>query len=75
MKKMNSPDYLNLEGDGFPDPDACDLWDRYGKVVQLTGNLLEAEGFMRRQGISAGSYIRVIPARFWPKWWDLRPTG
>lgn len=47
---MENNDYLNLEGDGFSDLSACGLWDRYGKVVQLTGNLLEAEGLVAATG-------------------------
>jgi flagellum-specific ATP synthase len=48
--KMENSDYLNLEGDNFPDLNAFERWDRYGKVVQLTGNLLEAEGLKAATG-------------------------
>jgi flagellum-specific ATP synthase len=41
---MESNDYLNLWGREFLDFDAHMLHNRYGRVVQLTGNLLEAEG-------------------------------
>ncbi|MDR3566531.1 MAG: FliI/YscN family ATPase [Syntrophobacteraceae bacterium] len=37
-------DYLRLESLGFADLDRRRLCDKYGKIVQLTGNLLEAEG-------------------------------
>jgi flagellum-specific ATP synthase len=37
-------DYLNLETVRFSDIDRRRLCDRYGKIVQLTGTLLEAEG-------------------------------
>ncbi len=37
-------DYLNLETVGFSDIDRRKLCYRYGKIVQVTGNLLEAEG-------------------------------
>jgi flagellum-specific ATP synthase len=47
---MENKDYLNLEGDNFPDLHACERWARYGKVVQLTGNLLEAEGLSAATG-------------------------
>ena len=42
--EFSSGDYLQLEGVGFSGLDRRRLCDRYGKVVQLTGNLLEAEG-------------------------------
>ncbi len=37
-------DYLNLRDAGFADFDGRELYKKYGKIVQLTGNLLEAEG-------------------------------
>ncbi|MGC8490333.1 MAG: FliI/YscN family ATPase [Syntrophobacteraceae bacterium] len=37
-------DYLNLESIELSGIDRRRLWSRYGKVVQLAGNLLEAEG-------------------------------
>ncbi len=58
MREAVNPDYLNLEGDGFPDLDACRLWNRYGKVVQLTGNLLEAEGV----NAATGDICRIVHA-------------
>lgn len=47
---MQSKDDDFLKLDGFPDLKGCDLWNRYGKVVQLTGNLLEAEGLNAATG-------------------------
>jgi flagellum-specific ATP synthase len=37
-------DYLNLEGVGAADLNVGGLTNRYGRIVQLVGNLLEAEG-------------------------------
>lgn len=37
-------DYLHLEAVGFSDISRRRLFNRYGKIVQVTGNLLEAEG-------------------------------
>jgi flagellum-specific ATP synthase len=53
---MADNDYLNLEGDGFPDLNTGELWDRYGKIVQLTGNMLEAEGLRA----AAGDICRIV---------------
>lgn len=47
---MSSEDYLKLEGTGFPDLSACRPWKLYGKIVQLTGDLLEAEGLDAAMG-------------------------
>ena len=47
---MESSDYLNLMGARFPDLDGCELPKKYGKIVQLTGNLLEAEGLEAATG-------------------------
>lgn len=47
---MNDNDYLDLRGPGFSDLDAVELYERYGKIVQLTGNLLEAEGLNAAMG-------------------------
>jgi len=46
----NTGDYLNLGGAGFADLNTCDLSEKYGKIVQLTGNLLEAEGINAATG-------------------------
>ncbi len=54
-KKMKNSDYLKLEN-GFPDLKGCSLWNRYGKVVQLTGNLLEAEGV----NAATGDICRIV---------------
>ena len=53
---MKADDYLDLEVGEFPDPDAGELWDRYGKIVELTGNLLEAEGL----SAAAGDICRIM---------------
>lgn len=50
MTVMENEDYLDLMGENLPDLHACRLWKRYGKVVQLTGNLLEAEGINAATG-------------------------
>ena len=47
---ISTGDYLNLEGAGFADLHTCDLYEKYGKIVQLTGNLLEAEGINAATG-------------------------
>ncbi len=52
-------DYLNLETAGFSDIDRRGLCNRYGKIVQLTGNLLEAEGL----NAAIGDICRVEGAR------------
>ena len=52
-------DYLNLETLGFSDIDRRRLCDRYGKIVQLTGNLLEAEGL----DAAMGDICRIETAR------------
>ncbi len=46
----NTGDYLNLGDAGFADLNTCDLREKYGKIVQLTGNLLEAEGINAATG-------------------------
>ena len=47
---MESSDYLNLRDVGFADLSGCELHNKYGKIVQLTGNLLEAEGLEAAKG-------------------------
>ncbi len=47
---MDSSDYLNLRGAGFADLSGCELYKTYGKIVQLTGNLLEADGLEAATG-------------------------
>ena len=47
---MESSDYLNLKGAGFADLSGCELSKTYGKIVQHTGNLLEAEGLEAATG-------------------------
>jgi flagellum-specific ATP synthase len=47
---MESSDYLNLRDVGFADLSGCELHKKYGKIVQLTGNLLEAEGLEAAKG-------------------------
>ena len=47
---MESSDYLNLNGAGFADLSGCELCKTYGKIVQHTGNLLEAEGLEAATG-------------------------
>lgn len=52
-------DYLKLETAVFSDIDRRGLCSRYGKIVQLTGNLLEAEGL----NAAIGDICRVEGAR------------
>ena len=47
---MESSDYLNLMDAGFADLSGCELHKKYGKIVQLVGNLLEAEGLEAAKG-------------------------
>src|SRR5208283_3603953 len=35
---------------GFADLSGCELYKKYGKIVQLTGNLLEADGLEAATG-------------------------
>ncbi|MGO9376752.1 MAG: FliI/YscN family ATPase [Syntrophobacteraceae bacterium] len=49
-EQMESSDYLNLRDVGFADLSGCELHKKYGKIVQLTGNLLEAEGLEAAKG-------------------------
>ena len=49
-------DYLNLGDAGFADLNTCKLCEKYGKIVQLTGNLLEAEGI----SAAAGDICRIV---------------
>jgi flagellum-specific ATP synthase len=51
---MEPDDYLRLAGKNLPDPDTCRLMRKYGKVVQLTGNLLEARGLCAGTGDICG---------------------
>ncbi|MFZ2444966.1 MAG: FliI/YscN family ATPase [Syntrophobacteraceae bacterium] len=55
---MSNNDYLRLEGKNLPDPGGRRLRKKYGKVVQLTGNLLEAEGLCA----ATGDICRIIGA-------------
>jgi flagellum-specific ATP synthase len=52
----NTGDYLNLGGAGFADLNSCDLREKYGKIVELTGNLLEAEGI----SAATGDICRIV---------------
>ncbi len=54
-RTMNSDDYLKLETE-YPDLSACPIWRRYGKVVQLTGDLIEADGL----DAAMGDICRII---------------
>ncbi len=45
-----------MTGENLPDPGACRLRRKYGKVAQLTGNLLEAEGLCA----GTGDICRII---------------
>jgi len=54
-----SGDYLNLKGIEFCDFSASELANRYGKIVQLAGNLLEAEGI----SAATGDICRIIHAQ------------
>jgi flagellum-specific ATP synthase len=49
-------DYLNLTGVGFDGINRRDLSNKYGKIVQLTGNLLEAEGI----DAATGDICRIV---------------
>ncbi len=51
---MDETDYLQLKGANLPDPNTCVLREKYGKIVQLTGNLLEAEGLCAATGDICG---------------------
>lgn len=64
VKQMESSDYLNLRDPGFPDIDDRSFHKRYGKIVQLTGNLLEAEGL----NAALGDICKIVhPASSSPK--------
>ncbi len=52
----NADDYLNLMSLGFADLNSCNLHKKYGKIVQLTGNLLEAEGI----DAATGDICRIV---------------
>ncbi|MEM5786419.1 MAG: FliI/YscN family ATPase [Syntrophobacteraceae bacterium] len=47
---MDGRDYLRLRGGSLPDPEACRPRKLFGKIVQLTGNLLVAEGLCAAMG-------------------------
>ena len=49
-------DYLNLGDAGFADLNTCKLCEKYGKIIQLTGNLLEAEGI----SAAIGDICRIV---------------
>ncbi len=53
---MESSDYLNLWGRGFSDLDARTFHNKYGKIIQLTGNLLKAEGL----NAAIGDICRIV---------------
>jgi flagellum-specific ATP synthase len=50
MEQMQNNDYLGLWRPEFSDFDARAFHNRYGKIVQLTGNLLEADGLDAAMG-------------------------
>jgi flagellum-specific ATP synthase len=49
-------DYLRLGDPGSADLNTCDFCEKYGKIVQLTGNLLEAEGI----NAATGDICRIV---------------